>query len=815
MIPQDLIDNAKWCGWKLEERNGQPTKVPYSLKTLKKADSSDPSTFMPYAFVEEQMYTGDFNGFGILVEGGYWAIDIDSCVENNELSGLAADICNIMQSYTELSPSKKGLRIICRANIPQYDKKKFYMKNPHNHVEVYGTGITHRFVTITGNTVYNYPVREASDELLAVLNKYMLRNAKKQMSLDDIIVKACKHDSFRKLYEGDMSAYNNDHSAADIAFCNMLAFWTSKDAGMMDAIFRKSKLYREKWDREDYRNWTIQKAIDDCENTYQNDVPMSIWNKLDVRFPLNLGDWNLDTQNGIYFYEQKKKDEEPTKITICSDPVVPAAYLENRKLNIHRVELHYIHNDEQRTLVCDKEVIYNKNKVLSLANAGLPVNSNTASLFVKYMAEMEELNKGIIPHYVSTSSMGWVGDKFMPYDDALVFDGEQENFQLYKSITRQGDYDAWLNHVAPLRHSSLPMRLMLAASFASPLIDVCNALPFVLHLWGNTGAGKTVALMVAMSVWGNPKQGELVKTMNMTNASMCSTAAFLNNLPFAGDELQTIRNNDMNYDKLIMQITEGIERGRMQYNKNLPTRSWKCSFIFTGEEPCVSDTSGGGTKNRVIEVNYSGKIVQDGNETSSVVLENYGHAGPQFIEWVANNKPDIEATFRKLTNKIMTDCDTTDKQAVAGALLLLGDAIASKVIFNDKPLSVSDIAPFLKSESEVFTATRAYDRIVSWIIQNENHFNPMQNYTTIWGKESTRNTMFILDDVLSDALRTMGFSFDAVKKDWADKGLLIKDKGGYKNRQRINGKLASVVEIKMPEADFEEDTEQNVPFVSE
>ena len=815
MIPQDLIDNAKWCGWKLEERNGQPTKVPYSLKTLKKADSSDPSTFMPYAFVEEQMYTGDFNGFGILVEGGYWAIDIDSCVENNELSGLAADICNIMQSYTELSPSKKGLRIICRANIPQYDKKKFYMKNPHNHVEVYGTGITHRFVTITGNTVYNYPVREASDELLAVLNKYMLRNAKKQMSLDDIIAKACKHDSFRKLYEGDMSAYNNDHSAADIAFCNMLAFWTSKDAGMMDAIFRKSKLYRDKWDREDYRNWTIQKAIDDCENTYQNDVPMSIWNKLDVRFPLNLGDWNLDTQNGIYFYEQKKKDEEPTKITICSDPVVPAAYLENRKLNIHRVELHYIHNDEQRTLVCDKEVIYNKNKVLSLANAGLPVNSNTASLFVKYMAEMEELNKGIIPHYVSTSSMGWVGDKFMPYDDALVFDGEQENFQLYKSITQQGDYDAWLNHVAPLRHSSLPMRLMLAASFASPLIDVCNALPFVLHLWGNTGAGKTVALMVAMSVWGNPKQGELVKTMNMTNASMCSTAAFLNNLPFAGDELQTIRNNDMNYDKLIMQITEGIERGRMQYNKNLPTRSWKCSFIFTGEEPCVSDTSGGGTKNRVIEVNYSGKIIPDGNETSSVVLENYGHAGPQFIEWVANNKPDIEATFRKLTNKIMTDCDTTDKQAVAGALLLLGDAIASKVIFNDKPLSVSDIAPFLKSESEVFTATRAYDRIVSWIIQNENHFNPMQNYTTIWGKESTRNTMFILDDVLSDALRTMGFSFDAVKKDWADKGLLIKDKGGYKNRQRINGKLASVVEIKMPEADFEEDTEQNVPFVSE
>ncbi len=130
----------------------------------------------------------------------------------------------------------------------------------------------------------------------------------------------------------------------------------------------------------------------------------------------------------------------------------------------------------------------------------------------------------------------------------------------------------------------------------------------------------------------------------------------------------------------------------------------------------------------------------------------------------------------------------------------------------------ADIAPFLKSEAEVLTHERAYDRLISWIIQNENHFNPMQNYTTIWGMENKKNngqTMFILCDILEDALRDMNFSFDAVKKAWADKGLLIKDKGGYKNRQRINGKLAAVVEIKLPEADFEEADSQNIPFLSE
>ena len=624
-------------------------------------------------------------------------------------------------------------------------------------------------------------------------------------------------DAFVKLFrDGNMAAYNNDHSSADLALCNMLAFWTGRDASRMDELFRRSALYRQdKWNRDDYRKETIDKAIAGCTNVYSSEIPMDIWNKLAVRTPLNVGEkWNINTKDGVHFYAPPKKGEElPVKTTICSNPVVPAAYLENRKTQTQRVELHYIDDGKQKSLVCDKEVIYSKSKVVTLANNGIPVTSNTASQFVQYMADMEQLNSSVIPRYLSTSSMGWTEDYapgkngFMPYDESLVFDGEAENQQLYNAITDNGDYDVWLNHVAPLRHNSLPMRLLMAASFASPLISVCNTLPFVCHLWGSTGAGKSVSLMVAMSIWGNPKPGELMRTMNMTNAAMMSTAAFLNDIPFAGDELQTIKDNDMRYDKLIMQITEGIERGRMYYNKNLPTRSWRCAFLFTGEEPCTNNTSGGGTKNRVFEINYTDKIIPNGNETVSVVTENYGHAGMQFIDYVAANKDRIRELYATTLRDVLSQCDTTDKQAMAGTLILLGDMIASEVIFGDKPLTVADIKPFLKSDSEVLTSERAYDSLISWIVQNENHFNPMQSYTTIWGMENRKNngeTMFILYDVLEKALQDMNFSFDAVKKDWADKGLLIRHNGGYKDRQRINGKLANVVEIKLPEADFEE-----------
>lgn len=816
MIPKELINEGLWCGWRYAERNGQRTKIPIDLHTYQPAKSNDASTFANYDYVEEAMHTGEVDGFGIRVDNGFCAIDIDKCIVDNELSDLAQDICDIMQCYTEISPSKKGLRIICKANIPEFDRKKYYIKNPNNGVEIYATGITNRFVTITGNTMLSFPVREATAEIFKVLDKYMLRSAPKNQKLTDeeIIEKASKHDAFRKLFEGDMSAYNNDHSSADLALCNMLAFWTGKDALQMDSIFRKSGLYRiDKWGRDDYRKWTLDKAIGDCTNTYSAEVPMDIWNKLDVRSPLNMGDWHMNTKDGVHYYAPpKKKGELPQLETICSNPVIPAAYLINSLTGQHRVELHYLDGGKQCTLVCDKEVVYSKSKVVALANNGIPVTSNTASMFVKYMADLERLNSTVIPRYSSTSSMGWVGDRFMPYDESLVFDGEQENYQLYNAITRQGDYDAWLNHVAPLRHNSLPMRLLMAASFASPLISVCNVLPFVFHLWGTTGMGKSVSLMVAMSIWGNPRMGELVKTMNMTNAAMMSTAAFLNDLPFAGDELQTIKENDMRYDKLIMQITEGIERGRMYYNKNLATRFWRCAFLFTGEEPCTNDSSGGGTKNRVFEVNYTDKIIPNGNETVSIITENYGHAGIEYIDYVSTNKERIRKMYADYLQAILSGCDTTDKQAMVGALILTGDAIASEVIFHDAPLSVDDIAPYLKSDAEVLTSERAYNALVEWIVQNGNRFNPLQNYGEIWGVESKNGTMFIIASKLEKALHELNFSFDAVKKDWADKGLLIKYQNKFKKKKSINGLVPYVVEIKMPEMDFEDADSEKIPF---
>lgn len=162
---------------------------------------------------------------------------------------------------------------------------------------------------------------------------------------------------------------------------------------------------------------------------------------------------------------------------------------------------------------------------------GLEVNSDNSKLLVKYLADVVALNPDILPRVKAIGHLGWAEKEFIPYADDIKLDCEEQYKSLVASISSKGTLEEWTEFVRPLR-KNIYLRLILAASFASPMIAKVGALPFVLHLWGGTGSGKTVGAMVAASIWGNPRFGAMVRTMNMTINSMMATAALLKNIPF-------------------------------------------------------------------------------------------------------------------------------------------------------------------------------------------------------------------------------------------------------------------------------------------
>ena len=94
---------------------------------------------------------------------------------DGSLTEMATAIVEKARSYTEISPSSQGIRIIGKAPSVRFDRDRYYINNRKLGLEVYAPGGKGRFVTMTGNAVRDYPMRDISDVLPEILEEYMRR----------------------------------------------------------------------------------------------------------------------------------------------------------------------------------------------------------------------------------------------------------------------------------------------------------------------------------------------------------------------------------------------------------------------------------------------------------------------------------------------------------------------------------------------------------------------------------------------------------------------------------------------------------------
>jgi len=167
-----------------------------------------------------------------------------------------------MNSYTEISPSGTGVRIVCTASSMSYDTDRYYINNQKLGLEIYAAGVTRKFCTLTGNVIRIRGIEERSVELVSILETYMLRPILKRKNMaqdipgsylsDDSVVRLASDskqgEKFRALWNGEIPD-GKSHSDADMSLASILAFWCGGDVEQMDRLFRKSGLMRSKWDR--------------------------------------------------------------------------------------------------------------------------------------------------------------------------------------------------------------------------------------------------------------------------------------------------------------------------------------------------------------------------------------------------------------------------------------------------------------------------------------------------------------------------------------------------------------------------------------
>lgn len=255
--------SASVPGSKVEEHR---SKVPYSPMGGN-AKSNDRNTFGSFSFTLSKL--SGYDGIGLGLFDGICGIDIDNCIdENGEISELATDIVEKVASYSELSPSGRGIHIYFRSDF-SYDTKKYYQKTTK--VEMYLAGQTSRFLTVTGDKYGDCDVlRKVPDEdIRYVLDKYMKRKPGSVVPVSDgIQAWLMRDDKLRTLWNSKAPGAGHDESNRDLALCSKLSWYVNGDKAKIDELFRQSPYYKskdenhvKKWEvRQDYREMTLAKA---------------------------------------------------------------------------------------------------------------------------------------------------------------------------------------------------------------------------------------------------------------------------------------------------------------------------------------------------------------------------------------------------------------------------------------------------------------------------------------------------------------------------------------------------------------------------
>ena len=504
-------------------------------------------------------------------------------------------------------------------------------------------------------------------------------------------------------------------------------------------------------------------------------------------FSLNCGDWSCDDY-GVTIFGRNGAEE-----IACTHPIMPVQRLYNIDSGTEKLKIAYRKGQQWRSTIVDKRVLASNSAILQLADFGIAVNSENSRLLVRYITDIEAMNYEKIPELNSVGRLGWIsGYDFSPYVENLVFDGETSFKHFFESVKTSGNYDTWLEVAATVRNSdSIPARVMLAAAFASVLVEPCGALPFFVHLWGNTEGGKTVALMLAASVWANPRIGEYIHSFNSTGVAQELSAVFTNSLPLILDELQIVQEKK-DFDKTIYQLSEGVGRQRGAKTGGLQkTGTWNNCILTSGEMPLSGTASGGGAVNRIIDVEYTSKIFEDPVYVAETVKKNYGFAGKKFIECISNDDVMDEIRAKqKHYMKQLQQSESTDKQSMAASIILTADFFAERFIFHDgHTLIIDDIKPFLATKTDVSQSKRAYEYIMDVVTMNANHFIPTQNENAeIWGAIDTEYA-YVISSKFKSLMIEAGFNPVAVLS-WLKTNNLIEFEHDRKDKVKKINKIS-------------------------
>lgn len=524
--------------------------------------------------------------------------------------------------------------------------------------------------------------------------------------------------------------------------------------------------------------------------------------------------------DGVYALRQTS-DGMTIRQRAAGVPVVITERLYNLDTGNEKIEITFRYYNSWRRVVQPRSTVFNARQVVKLTDYGLSTSSESAKHLVRWLEALEAANLDLIPLVHSVSRVGWrdhtrefvlpstqgAGGYRLDVDDCI---------DVLAAYQCRGDLAGWLAVAQQVRQHPVA-RFVLAASFAAPLLKILNHRNFLVYLWGTTGGGKTAALVWALSVWGVPQQ--LMVSFLATLSGMERRLAVGNDLPAGINERQSAGSGREKQEWLerVVYMLEG-GRGKLRATKTglQNTLYWRTIGLATGEEPLSRESSIGGVKTRVLEIN-SYPVVPEAL-AKQIYLQSDRHCGVAGTEYVSRLmtvlREDPAAVYDAYTalQQILT-ADYPAHLSVhvdAVTCVALADYLASQWLFGlarqqaeqeayDLARAVLDELPTRRDVSDL---DRGWDFVQNWLAANHTRFESEVGGEVkagpIYGFYRDGHTC-IYPEALTSAMSDAGFAPDKLLREFANAGkIMTATESGerrFKIRVRHQGQSVRVIMI--------------------
>ena len=485
--------------------------------------------------------------------------------------------------------------------------------------------------------------------------------------------------------------------------------------------------------------------------------------------------------------------------------------------DIETYELEYLrrNTNELNSRIIRSEDIQ-KNNILSLSKYGVDINEQNKTLISEYLFA----NLEIAPVKLSLDGYGWkkYNTKEIFITNNILSDTPLEENIIKNSdkldLAPHGHIEEWLNMYNEYVLGNKYLELAVVFGLSAPIInyrsemypDLTNIL---IHISGDSTAGKSTASMLAVSTAGNPNQlsdRSLMRKWSGTENSITALLENISGIPIVFDELSSFKGE--NLTSLAYTLTDGVGKARAKIDGSLnEPKRWNTVILSNGEASILTKSNNNtGIKARVFEfsnITWTNSAEQSEN-IKEVCCNSYGHILPLFIKnlfsYGTNKIIEVFEEEKKSLKDKFPNSRLKDRIVTKLAVFTTTARLLKETITLD--IDISSILDILYAQEVNTMPNRdigliAYEKLLQYLLANRARLS-YNSYKQLGFLKD--NSIFIIKDQLTEIFRELKFE-DAsiILKDWNKRDFLVKTESDRQlTRKQENNENLIGYTIKIP-----------------